>query len=457
MKPSRKVDFIIVYEHWQRELYGDTLLKLELEKRGYSVVIENMSIMTELSWKRDYYEPSVVIYPWIYTDLDVMRALDFRGQVKHIVNLQSEQILSRYTTGRYIKFAVGEARKAYHICWGALSEKRFLESQVNAAHIRKCGNINLDINLPQYASIFEGRREKAVKYGLDENKSWVMFFSSFKDSEFVCSATSNKINEKALIWSNILTDAKREILAWFEQYLINNQDYIFIYRPHPGENVFEDIQLQNLIKTYKNFRIVPDGIIQEWIQVCDRFLTYISTSLSDVCKAGKKGALIRPVEVPEYYEADTYFRCNKITEYEELHDFLKERSSIHSLSHQDFQNVIEQMESETTAFVRVADWMEEIYHKEPEDFNNFHYRTEKSLKHQIKSNLLFRKGSCTRKRLNTLFLKSYYRKSERKDLSRKDWIPKLLGMRTFSENHVMFQREKELDIRLKKIMENVSI
>ena len=57
-----KVDFLFRYEHKVRELETIMLLKLELERRGYSV-----AFVGNYDYKqKDNYQPKVLISPAIY-------------------------------------------------------------------------------------------------------------------------------------------------------------------------------------------------------------------------------------------------------------------------------------------------------------------------------------------------------------------------------------------------------
>lgn len=443
-----QVDFVLGYEFWKRELYGLTLLKLELERRGYTVELVNRCIDADGDHKRLTLAPKVVVYPWIYTDRDVVKATQFVGQVSHIVNLQSEQIFSSLT--KQHKFAEGYAKRARHVCWGALSKDRFLAEEVAEDHVRVCGNIHLDINHPRFAHIFPRRDKFAQKFRLEEKKTWAMFLSNFKQAVLYPEQVFPQVSEDQRTLAEIEKKTYRFVLDALRRFLESHDDMEIIYRPHPDEGRMDYDALRKMEETYAHFHVIPDRSIQEWIRVCDRFLTYISTGVTDVIYAGKPAALLRPVSLPEAMDNDVFLLNERpVKTYEELEAFLTGKEPFEIAPKQSLVRVIENLDASFPAYSRLADWLEEIIKEPSESFAGCTYRQEASLKHRLRRNVTFMRGGTTFKWLQKYVLRPLYRRTETRDMSRLDFIPRAFHLRTFSEQRENLLREKQYEERLR--------
>ena len=82
---NQKVDFLIRYEHKIRELESVMLLKLELERRGYTV-----GLVCNYEHRHDY-EPKVLIVPAGYYTEHFMYEM-CKYSIRKIANLQLEQL-----------------------------------------------------------------------------------------------------------------------------------------------------------------------------------------------------------------------------------------------------------------------------------------------------------------------------------------------------------------------------
>jgi hypothetical protein len=180
---AQRIDFILYYERWQRELFGIQLLNAELQNRGYRTEICSKpgSYPGEgrLSTASFFTLPEVVVFPWVYKNDEVQFARWFPNHPHKIVNLQSEQIYSDYSRHADWFRIRDEAQKAYSVAWGAQSRKIYLKWRVTPEHIWKCGSIHLDLASKKFDSLYFSRDELAAMYGLDVDKMWTVYISSF--------------------------------------------------------------------------------------------------------------------------------------------------------------------------------------------------------------------------------------------------------------------------------------
>ena len=291
-----KYDFIILYEHKNRELENAVLLAMMLEKKGYKVAIE-----FRRSGKILFQKAEVMLVPYLYNNESV---LDFAIQpfchYKKIINLQYEQIFSYDSEKLGVFMPREEARKAEHVAWGIKPAELMRKNGISNNNIHTIGHVSIDLNFPKYNKVFYNKEFLGRKYGLPIDKNWRLFISSFSyvglsDEEFKqLEVLTNGIKEIYDLRTLSLYSQK-ELFKWFEKVLIQNDD-VFIYRPHPQE--IENRDLIRLTRKYKNFYCISDYSIRQWIRVCDTLFAWYSTSIVDAYYSNKACAILCPVNIP---------------------------------------------------------------------------------------------------------------------------------------------------------------
>mgnify|MGYP003300574306 CR=1 FL=1 len=343
-----KVDFVLCYEHWQRELFALSKVKIELEKKGYKVKLLNIQAGVNDFLEKYFYEPEVVVFPWVYGDKELCLARSFKGNVQKVVNMQCEQLLSRRVLNNGFFKIRGEAKKAYHVSWGKNSYYRFKSYGVQEENILDVGNINLELNKEEYDNLFYCREQLGRLYGLDINKKWFLFCSNFKftNASLIELVGFEERSSNIFLLRNQMCKAKKVILKWMKKYLEDNDDVEIIYRPHPVEK--KDPYLENLALKYSNFKYISDLSINQWIRVCQRCATWNSTAILDGVSKGVPSRFILPYEMPEILKGDLDNICDKLTTFEELNNFLKDECVTNNTT--EFQKYI-QMDDTIQNFV----------------------------------------------------------------------------------------------------------
>ena len=301
-------DILFTYQHKPREIEVLCLLKLELEKRGHTVDFT-------CTFKADrifsfFRKTRLVVSSAMYND-DVLwfMVYDIAGFVDKVINLQWEQVLSNSDEADPSCFhnPNGYAREVLHLCWGEAPHNRIVSAGVPATKAPVIGAIHLDFLLPEFESYFLDRQNLALKFNLDSKKEWSIFISSFT----MHNMTEEELNQLLEYYGDEILELKRltilskmHILIWIESVLTEFPDKIFIYRPHPDETT--DESLKEVEKKYKNFVIIPDLSVKQWIKCSDRIYTWYSTSVAEIEKAGKGFDILRPVEIPSVYDVSIY-------------------------------------------------------------------------------------------------------------------------------------------------------
>lgn len=328
-------DVVILYEHKARELYSCYLLKYELKKRGITAWVCHNSYR-HTWWIRLVAKPKIVVSLCALTTelipgwsiMDQYSSF-LRCRPRYYINLQVEQMF-RDHHAQYNIVTEKEYRDfIYYVCWGERRKQQILREGVKESHIWVTGALQLDFCRKKFAFLFLTREEIARKYQIDRDKKWILFISSFpyvtysekelKWGEKIQNSYQNKKKgSNAYELKRIATDTYQTLLDWIDR-LLNDDSYIFIYRPHPGERKTK--RIEQLMKKYPNrFFYLSEGGIHQWIRVCDVIDTWVSTAYAEAIFLEKPCNLIQPYGAPAEFEPVFCSSCKKICSYSEFVD-----------------------------------------------------------------------------------------------------------------------------------------
>lgn len=305
------LDFLILYEHKNREIENCCLLAAELESRGYSTKIVNI-----YSGNKYWLNPSVVLVPHLYDENQLLSFCDnYRHNNYKVLSLQYEQIL-RDNQHNGMHNPKGEAAFAQHIAWGMAQKNRYLEHGIKDENIHVTGHIGMDLDRKEFDKYFLTRDAVAKETGLDINKKWILFISTFgfrlrtKEDLDAFSRTDPTVYQTA----ELSNKAQDEIEKWLVMAAQENPDAIFIYRRHPSER--EDPRLLQLEKEIPNFRCIDAFTIRQWVRCSTQLYTWYSTSIADAYYANRICHILRPYEVPKEFELDIMHGSNFVKSYD---------------------------------------------------------------------------------------------------------------------------------------------
>lgn len=347
------MDFLILYDKKNREIESVCLLKAELEKRGYTVGQSHIS-----DCFRKKIRPKVLITPNFYNNNEVyLRAYGFCKRINKIINLQWEQIVCKKyeDDGNSWWRPHQEAKKAIHICWGVNTQQKLINAGVAAANAKVTGRMDLDILAR--LDLLISRDDLASKYGLDKDKKWVLFISSFPYAVY-SEAVLNNIKDSTGIDVDELTKVSktnREIILKWLLHACEIYDYEFIYRPHPAEEC-TDIEGAG---RHDNFHVICGESIKHWIYNADRVYNWRSTSVIESILLNRGNVLLRPEEypLPEPEDFSVFDHAVRIGKAEEL---IKDLGDLRPTASDDLLYDYYFRDDKCTACERVADVCEEI-------------------------------------------------------------------------------------------------
>ena len=313
------IDFLSLYENKGREIESLCLLKLELEHRGYSVVIEQIQYF----FKRKY-RTKVVVTPFLYNDNDLYKyVFCIAGKSQKIINLRWEQVFSRENEANLDSFFYpkDEALKAVHVCWGINQANNLKKLNIEDKCLPVAGAMHLD--LIRKKGYFKERSEIASNFNLCEEKKWILFISSFSHTTF-----SNKekreiiefLGKERIEFIEISVQSKEKVLDWLVR--IGEKGYEVIYRPHPSEK--KDQLLEKLERKFSYFHVISDESVGQWIYCSDRVLNWCSTSAIQSILLGKGDVILRPVEIDYRKDVGIFDKAHKVKTYSELEMTLQE-------------------------------------------------------------------------------------------------------------------------------------
>lgn len=375
-----KMDFLIFYEHFNREIESLILIKYQLEKMGYSVVISHFSLN---SYGKHvlFDKPKVVVTPWLRDNENIYRYTRFINKPK-LVNLQWEQIYSINDFEIGIASTTGLALQAKHICWGEAAKNKLISEGVIEENLKVTGAVHLDFCREEFDSYYLSRVEIAKQYNLNPHKKWVLFISSFSY------ATYDEKSLDALLeqWGDfsefvsISKKSRLELLQWVDELLKLDPNIEFIYRSHPSENI--DGILEEKCKTISAFKIIKDYSVKQWIKVSDSIITWYSTSVAEIYAMGKSFCIVRPVTIPKIYEVDIMRDANFITTCDEFIKYICIDTNYECpINEQIFKNYF--LNNDTFAYINVANYLVSII-EDPVNHENYSFTKEEEKKFKNK-------------------------------------------------------------------------
>ncbi len=325
----KKIDVLIYYEHVSRELESALLLKRELEKMNLSVLVYKIRWNETLSHLK--FRPRIIVTPWCYGDSEVeylksMWIGGFSNKKIKIVSLNCEQLSGK--SGEQFVVPKGNAQDAIHFAWGPYFKKLLLESGVKKDHIFVTGSIRNDFYFSPYNKVNKSKKELSNKYSLDENKKWVLLIGNFSgknQSEEQLKSAENKGFTSIRKLSYLSKKTFRELLNWFDVAATQYGSLEFIYRPHPNENITKD--LLDLQEKHKNFHVIKDLAIRDWIVNCDIAYEWLSTSAIEVSFSSNPVFSLMPFEITKDLVIPLIDKIEKIKNVSEFQENLRKFSN----------------------------------------------------------------------------------------------------------------------------------
>lgn len=316
MKPK----VVMFYEHIAREYDFAVLLKLYLQRNNIKCEIRQIDSFPKF---RDLFiKPRLVLTPYFYSSESEI-ILKYRFITRTVVyNLRYEQIYSDFIEESNFQYRSESQLNVFQLVWGNYSKSKLLDNGFRPDRLLKFGHPSMDFCRNDFSDFYYSKQEIVNKFNLSSGKKNILFISSFvltkerkKEimNQFLTLEVSNLSDFSTLI--DIVQKSRDYILDWLKRLLEEFQDFNLIYRPHPSEII--DDNLKHLSSNFKNFKIIEDLSVKQWIKISDFTLNWNSTSSADVTFLDSQELILRPIPLREF-ENHLHKEMNKITSYDEL-------------------------------------------------------------------------------------------------------------------------------------------
>ncbi len=363
------LDFLILYEHTVREYESDLLLKLELERRGYTCEIRQLLDRKKLRYFTCH-KPEVLVTSCLY-DNEAINSHGFNniGRCDKIVNLHWEQMLSDdQEEGEWFNMK-GNAKRAVQTCWGAKTAARLQANGMQAKNTPVTGAVMMDFLRPEFAGYFKNKTQLCEEFNLDPTHHLHLYISSFGYASMTDAEVKELSEMAGTDFSGFATTNKtsmEETLAWFDAYLGEHPETELVYRRHPSE--WNSPALDALAAKRRNFHVIFAGSVKDWIVAADSISIWMSTAIAEVYMAGKHCHILRPTPIEHEYDPVIYKDAAYITNYSDYCAAMAQDSTTAPA----FPIAKEMIEgyfdpSPTPAYIRMCDLLEEVYHNPPRD------------------------------------------------------------------------------------------
>ena len=316
-------DIIIFYELPERELNNANLLKAEFERRGYSVEIKDYWNYHELVFPIKE-KPKLVISHSGYDNSDLERfTARFKPKIDKMLNMRYEQVIADRILNSTLHYPREYMKNMSFICWSEHIKEEMMKQGIPERNLPVTGDIKTDFSNEMFDSFYKTKEELSEEFGLDSQKEWVLFISSFTFSEHDTDKRLIRMNnnlEDGKYMQKWDIESKKIIMTWVKKFLKEHPEKEFIYRPHPVEyiNTNEDVSIKKLVNEYSNFHYIGKYAIQEWIRPCDYLNTCLSTSIIDVYLLKKQCNILRPVPLNPEFDNPLLLHADSIDSYEEF-------------------------------------------------------------------------------------------------------------------------------------------
>jgi hypothetical protein len=307
-------DFVIFYEHVDREYEIAQILKTRLSK-----ISKKRGIILSIIFQRHLllrYRPKLIIYPSLaWMEINKIYHI-YKGGVD-IVTLNYEQMLSVFNErsktpqGNIIK------NKVLHFAWTDKYREYLYKNGVSIDNIQVVNKYAYQL-MREKQSL---RNEENSKLKSIYNK--IVFvpltdLQAFKNNKRIRKEFgSGVLFEDAVKRRDFVFGSVKIILGWIYSYAKNYPSVCFIIRPHPSVG-FENYKslceqmvlpnLENIIYNYKESAI-------DFFDASDILVTNYSSLILDANFCGLKGVILEPLSFPEYLKYEWFDDFDRITNY----------------------------------------------------------------------------------------------------------------------------------------------
>ncbi|MEG2660703.1 MAG: hypothetical protein RR978_08315 [Oscillospiraceae bacterium] len=358
-------DFLILYEHVVREYESILLLKLELEKRGYSVEIQQLLGRKKLF--RFLFPPKVLVASCMYNNEAInSHVYNNIGKCNKVVNLHWEQMLSdTQEEEEWFNFS-GNAKKCIQTCWGSKTRERLIAHGMDEKNCPVTGAVMMDFLRAEFNGYFMDKAALCEKFSLDAGKKLMLYISSFGYASMT-DAEVRELSDMAGVDFSGFAETNRasmeKTLEYFDKYLEAHPNTELVYRRHPSE--WNSPALLALAEKRPNFHVIFELSVKQWIVAADKIFIWMSTAIAEVYFAHKSCYIIRPVPIEHEYDPVIYKDAQYLTDYNMFLNAAEGDEESFPIKSEIIEGYFNS--GDKPAYIRMADLLCEVYDAPPRD------------------------------------------------------------------------------------------
>ena len=335
------LDFLILYEHTVREYESDLLLKLELERRGYTVEIRQL---LDPKYRRLFGKdkPEVLVASCMY-DNEAINSHVYNniGRCNKIVNLHWEQMLSdTQEEGDWFNMN-GNAKRCIQTCWGKRTAARLQAHGMEAKNTPVTGAVMMDFLRPEFKGYFKDKAALCREFGLDPAKQLHLYISSFgyasmSDEEGGRAFQNGGHRFQRLCRHQPRFDGRNAALV---RRLPGRPPGGGACLPPPPERV----EQPGAGSAGQKAAQLPCDLCrfgQQWIVAADSISIWMSTAIAEVYMAGKSCHILRPAPIEHEYDPVIYKGARYVTNYEDFCAAMAEQDRPSPLSGRSLRDIL---------------------------------------------------------------------------------------------------------------------
>lgn len=356
-------DFLLMYEHKVRELDNLCLLKYELDKRGYRTKILYVNDRDLVEARTVVYRTKVLVVGYCYTGSSIRDYASYRIKFDKVINLQWEQVITndQERSDKSFRNLSGLAKEIVHISWGEKNRERLIrKAGVDPQNVKITGNLTMDLLRPEFQGFYLSREEICKKYGLPADKKICLFIAGFKyveASEELRKIVIARFGEGRRRYLEVAEQEQLTILQWFRQILTERDDFVIVYRPHPGDG---SPRAEKLAEESDRFRVISELSVKQWIVVSDQVYAWNSTAILEAYFAGKNPIFLCPYPIPEDQDHPLLMKMNKVKDYKSFFQTVSGEQFDIGLT-KEMVDPYYQTDVERASYLKIADAFEEVY------------------------------------------------------------------------------------------------
>ncbi|MBO4389013.1 MAG: hypothetical protein J5785_06220 [Spirochaetales bacterium] len=237
--------------------------------------------------------------PYVYKEksmIDILGLLK-RGRIRAVFNFRHEQIGATYNEHRFYPQDDFTKNRIYHLAWSSEYKKMMVERGICENNIVIAQNPRSDLVLSAMNDISESRLSVAERYGLDEQKKWLLICESGEPRSEARINTlvnqgysSDDLEKYNRFTARDIKEMENQLNSLPADFL---SEYDVIYRPHPGTNA--------IISLNSEIKVIGSESIYFWLRYVESVLSRQSTVLFEAQAKGIKVFRFCPFPVPERF------------------------------------------------------------------------------------------------------------------------------------------------------------